>query len=164
MRARRARIRATPEHIAAPNRRCSRRNTPTERDFSSSATVLQIPVQSVRVGFPLSQTVSLEPALMLSYVDGGFGTSLAGDLAMVLALSANRAEPQWYARPFVGIQHVSNALGGDHAALGVGAGVRIPTTDRIATRIEGRFRYLTKNSSFSSNELGLHVGLSFFTH
>jgi len=142
-------------------------NTPNgQRQGSTTSTLFAFPIQSVRVGFPLNDRIALEPSLgfMHASTDGLSQTGYDARVALVVALTQDRHQPQWFARPFVGVAHDWQGLLDTHTTLGVGAGVRLPMADRIASRIEGRYTYYSMSNFDGGHELGLYFGLSFFTH
>ena len=124
---------------------------------------LDVPVQAIRVAFPLDDQFAIEPTLSLVTAGGDFGraTLLTLDAALLYELSTDRSRPQWFLRPFIGVHHDTPEATG--ITLGGGAGVKIPATDRIAARLEARYRYTSLGNGGSSNTLGLLAGVSVYT-
>lgn len=143
------------------------------RDDEIDATVISVPVQRVRVGYFLSPTVSLEPAIGLNRVsgDGETITLFQGDLGVVAHLSGTTRTAGVYVRPFVGLEVASfdsDAFGDESDSrprLGAGLGLKLPVLDgRLAWRLEGTFtRQFESGDRPGSNVIALLVGLSFLT-
>jgi hypothetical protein len=132
----------------------------------SSLTRVELPIAAFRVALPLNQHFALEPAAGFTRNGSDLGSSsiFALDVALLVELSQDRAAPRWFVRPFVGLQRTSFGGNADsRSTLGVGAGVRVPATDRISTRFEARYRYLPDGAVVSGNVIGLLAGLSVFT-
>lgn len=143
------------------------------------ATVLTLPVPSFRVGFFLSNAISLEPALSLRYarlkienpISGEerttSGTSYDLNLGLLYHFGADRVRSQPYLRPFLGIRGFSgDNNSGSQTSLGAAFGVKFPAAERLGTRLEVGFTHrLEDEPEFqASNQLFLSFGLSFFTH
>ena len=151
-----------------------------------TSTAFRLPVGRFRVGFPLTDALSLEPSIALSYARSTFenpvtgeeisgsGTGYELDLGFLFHLRTDRSKAQPYIRPFVGI-HGSNSendQGFDNSvnqlAVGAGLGFKIPATNRLGTRIEVGFAHEAEDDSDdgggpSRNAIFLSLGLSFFT-
>lgn len=138
--------------------------------LDDQGTAIQIPVQRVRAGFPLTPAMTFEPAFALMRVsnDGNSATSFALDASVLYHFSQNRAQNQLYLRPVLGINRASfeSDLADNSdtfVSLGVGFGVKIPLADRLATRLEAEFRHQLENEPFEAQSaLNLNFGLSFF--
>lgn len=136
---------------------------PPLRSPTFSYTELDVPVQAIRVAFPLDDQFAIEPTLSLVTEggDGGSATLLTLDAALLYELSTDRNRPQWFLRPFIGVHHDTPEATG--ITFGGGAGVKIPATDRIAARLEARYRYTSLGSDGSTNTLSLLAGVSVYT-
>ena len=129
-------------------------------------TVVSLPVQAFRVGFPLTRKVALEPRAAINSFRGG-GASLTTylfEVGLVYSPDGDRVGRGLYGRPFIGVSGFSTSGPGDdsdgHAGLGVG--LKIPFADRrLATRMEVNYAHGFSNPS--TNQIGLLIGLSFFT-
>lgn len=134
-------------------------------DFgTSSATIFQVPLQQIRVGFPMTPTISLEPALGYTHVsgEGSSSDSFSGELGLLVHFNENRKQPQGFVRPLIGLDDkVLDA--GTHFTVGAGLGMKVPATDRIAGRFELRYKHQFESDGVSGNLFGLAAGLSFFT-
>ena len=79
--------------------------------------------------------------------------------------AGDRVGKGFYLRPFLGVVGVSVSGGGgnDNSGYGgAGVGIKIPFADRrLATRMEANYAH--GFSSGGSNQIGLTLGLSFFT-
>jgi hypothetical protein len=145
-------------------------NGPTS-GTSTSVSEWDFPLQGVRGTIPLNGQFALEPAVAWTTASGPGNTrstAFNGDLGLLIDLNGTRSEPQFFLRPFVGLDHGGVTIAGvnsstDRATLGVGAGLRVPATDRIAMRYEARYRYLTEADGISGNVIGFLVGVSIST-
>jgi hypothetical protein len=130
-------------------------------------TTITIPGQQIRVGFPVSPRLSLEPVFGLNYIhaSGESQTSYRALLGMLYHLSTDRRANQLYVRPFVGF--VGNSANGDNttqAALGAGVGIKVPLYPRLGARFEANYTHtFSSGGADDSNAIGLLAGLSFYT-
>lgn len=129
-------------------------------------TIVALPVQSFRIGFPITEKMTIEPRASINSIHGG-GASFTAynfEVGLVYSRSGDRVGSGLYGRPFVGISGVNTSGGGDDndAHAGLGVGLRIPFADRrLATRMEANYAH--RFSDPGSNQIGLLIGLSFFT-
>ena len=127
----------------------------------NNGTVIDIPAQSIRMGFFVSPQLSIEPMFGLTSASGGGSTVTLYNIGAgaLYHFSPSRAAKQFYVRPFIQIAGVSASGSSDSQALfGVGGGVKIPLRDRIASRFEANFAHTD-----GSDMIGLLAGLSFYT-
>jgi len=128
--------------------------------FNPTTWNLVVPVQAIRVAFPLDDRLAIEPTLTLVKVGGDFSsTELTLDGALLYELSTDRSRPQWFLRPFIGVNHESTT----NVTAGGGVGIKLPATDRIAARLEARYTYTSFGDRGSNDELGLFAGVSVYT-
>ncbi len=138
----------------------------------NSVTVINIPAQAFRVGFFFDDNMSLEPKFAINTVTGSGDTftSYLAELGLLYhfyrtpTLRGTVPSPRsaFYVRPFAGIVGASG--GGNSntdAILGLGVGMKVPLISRLASRFEANFAH--QFGDFSSNQIGLLAGLSFFT-
>lgn len=140
----------------------------------NSVTVVDIPAQAFRIGFFVSDRISLEPKFGLTTVsgEGDTFTSYIAELGLLYHFYRARVRPDpypypspasaFYVRPFAGFVGASG--GGSsttNGRLGVGLGMKVPLVNRLASRFEANFAHTF--GDFSSNQIGLLAGLSFFT-
>lgn len=149
-------------------------------------TSFQLPVGRFRVGFPISDAISLEPSIALSYGRSTFenpatgeditssGTAYELDFGLLYHFRTDRTRAQPYVRPFLGIHGFSSEADGgfesssNQFALGAALGFKIPASSRLGTRLEIGFSHETEDDSDdggapSTNSIFFAVGLSFFT-
>ena len=131
-----------------------------------NVTVVALPVQSFRVGFPMTAKIDLEPRAAINSIRGGGAsfTTYAFEVGLVYSPSGDRVGRGVYGRPFLGVTGLSTSGPGDDnsAHLGLGVGLKIPFADRrLATRMEANYAHGFSNPS--TNLIGLLIGLSFFT-
>lgn len=144
----------------------------------NNATVFNLNLSQVRVGFLMSPQFSLEPSVGLNSfsVTGGSTTNYMLGLGGLYHFSASRAQNQFYARPFVnfiGTRDKSTSTAGatttttttssNVTEMGAGFGLKIPYQDRMAWRLEANMSHFSKQYIGSDNRLGLLFGFSYFT-
>jgi len=132
-----------------------------------NTTVVSIPFQDFRLGYFIDDKLELEPRLSVNSIHGG-GASLTTygfELGVLFMPAGDRVGKGFYLRPFLGVVGVSVSGGGgnDNSGYGgAGVGIKIPFADRrLATRMEANYAH--GFSSGGSNQIGLTLGLSFFT-
>lgn len=131
-------------------------------------TVISLPAQSFRVGFPISPRTSLEPKLDVNIITGNGDTftSYRGELGLLYHLGSSRYPGAYqraglYVRPFLGIVGFSDGDSDSAGLLGGGIGYKFPIISRLSSRFEANFAHQFGNGD--ANEIGLLAGLSFFT-
>ena len=128
---------------------------------------LAFPVQRVRAGFFVSDPVSIEPALGLSYVDYGSlsVTDFTAALAGLYHFGVDPARP----RVYVGLKGTLSVAIWDQESdgqFGVGGmlGVKLPVRSRFAVRLEaGYLRAFESEDRVAARDLWTTIGFSFFT-
>jgi hypothetical protein len=140
-------------------------------------TQITIPGQRFRIGFFMSDAVSLEPAVALNYLsaDDVSSTDFAGELGVLLHAAPGASGSRFYVRPFAGFDYVRfhddrATNGGSSSAtrtdIGAGVGIKTPIASRLHARFEANFAHRFDDSDVgdnSGNQLGLRAGLSFYT-
>jgi hypothetical protein len=126
-------------------------------------TVISLPAQSFRIGFFITDRISIEPKVSLTSISGGGErlTLWSAELGVPIHLRVNPIGRGYYVRPFGGGAGASG--GGESASggyAGIGLGSKFGFQDRLATRIEGNYAISFEDDSHA---LGLLLGLSFFT-
>ncbi len=126
-----------------------------------------VPVQSVRVGFFVSDRVQVEPSL--GFVLVSVGDETLSQLSLGIDLLAAFASEPGAPAPYVTVGGLITSLDvGDDTAtqFGVsgGLGVRFPQGDRWAVRLEGGLARLFENEgeALAAWELFGTLGFSFF--
>lgn len=134
---------------------------------SPNITTIAIPAGSFRVGFFVTPAVSIEPRVGLVSMSGGGSTTTiySGSVGMLYHFAVNPVGTGVYVRPFVGVNGTSGSGSSENQAnVGAGLGVKIPFASRLATRLEANYAHNFSSGAFaSSNQIGVDVGLSFFT-
>jgi hypothetical protein len=140
-------------------------------------TALTLPVSKFRVGFFMTDAVSLEPSVSLQYsrttienpVTGNdrtsSGTSYDLDFSLLYHFATDRTHSQPFIRPFFGIRGFNGEGNSASQALFGGAiGVKAPVATRLAARFEfGVTHFAEDEPEFaSSNRIFGSFGLSFF--
>jgi Outer membrane protein beta-barrel domain len=150
------------------------------RDASDQAkqTSLTVPVPRIRVGFFLTDALSLEPSVRFEFSRSTFENTLTGndvtssrkfydaDLGLLYHLSTDRTRSQIYLRPFVGIRGFTGDGDSDsQTSFGGGLGLKLPAADRLGLRLEvGYARFAEDVPTFgATDQLFASFGLSFFT-
>ncbi len=154
----------------------ARAQTPTALEFGvdatatiglgdNSFTTISIPSGSVRVGFPMTERVSIEPRGSLSITSGG-GNTITTYGVQVGALyhldEASRMRSGLYVRPAIGVSGYSGSGSQNSVFAGAGIGLKHPFLPQFGSRFEAAFYHNFNNGS--SNEIELSAGLSWFTH
>ena len=145
---------------------------------------LTVPVPRLRVGFFLTDAISLEPSFQFNYARVTIENNITGDerttsgsnyeldFGLLYHFSTDRTQRQVYVRPLIGINGFSSSDDDDdddtsssQVVFGVGLGIKLPSTNRLATRLEGGFVHQSEDDPFfpSSNRLYASFGISFFT-
>lgn len=131
-----------------------------------TTTIIAIPVQAVRAGFPLSDRVLLEPRLAFTFVsvEGNSSTRVVPTLGLVYNLVSDPARTRPYIRPFVAAIFTSNGSSATQAIVGGAVGLRQPVASRLAVRLELRAAYgFETDTRPSLTSVAALFGLSFFT-
>jgi hypothetical protein len=149
-----------------------------ESSDQAKQTSLTVPVPRIRVGFFLTDAVSLEPSVRFQYSRSTFedpftgndvtssGKSYDADLGLLYHFSTDRTRSQIYVRPFVGIRGFSGEGDSDsQTSFGGGLGLKLPAADRLGLRLEvGYARFAEDVPTFgATDQLFASFGLSFFT-
>jgi hypothetical protein len=130
-------------------------------------TVVALPAQDFRLGYFLNDKLEIEPRFSLNSLHsaGATLTTYAFELGLLLMPSGDRIGNGFYLRPFLGVAGISVSGGGgsnNSGYAGAGFGLKIPFADRrLATRLEANYAHGFSNGG--SNQIGLALGLSFFT-
>jgi opacity protein-like surface antigen len=130
-------------------------------------TAINIPLQSVRVGFFVSDQLSIEPAIGFSYLDVGDTsiTQLGAGANLQYHFTADATRTRFYIGAGGGLNLLD--IGDEQETqfgLGAGLGVKLPIASRMAIRIEGSFsRFFESDLLPGANVIGALVGFSFFT-
>jgi hypothetical protein len=138
----------------------------------NSFNTINIPAQAFRVGFFVQDNISIEPKVGINStsVNGHRSTNYRAELGLLYHFFRPGMRPypspgprsSVYVRPFVGIVGSSNNDASDtNGLLGIGVGMKVPLVNRLAARFEANIAHTF--GDFSSNELGILAGLSFFT-
>ena len=134
----------------------------------NSGTVISIPAQSFRAGFPISPRTSLEPKIGINIFtgDGDTFTTYRGELGLLYHLGSDRYPGAYqraglYVRPFVGIVGFADGDSDSAGLLGAGVGYKFPIISRLSSRFEANFEHQFGDGD--ANAIGLLAGLSFFT-
>ena len=157
-----------------------------ERSDNITATSFRLPIGRFRVGFHLTDAISLEPSVAFAYArstienrttgeeTSGSGTGYELDVGMLYHLRTDRSRMQPYLRPFLGVHGSSSdsdsgfETSATKLAFGGGLGFKFPMANRLGTRLELGFSHETEDDSDngggpSRNSFYVAFGLSFFT-
>jgi hypothetical protein len=158
---------------AKAQRSTSRGSTPIELGIDGGVifgldaprvTVVSLPLQDFRIGFLVTDDLAIEPRFNLNSVHGNGASVTTYDFALGLVYQPDRVGKGFYGRPFIGVSGASVSGGGstNNGYLGLGLGLKLPFADRrLATRMEANYAHGFNNGGF--NQIGLLIGLSFFT-
>lgn len=136
-------------------------------DIDQSATQVNFPEQSIRAGFFVSPSMSVEPSLGFSVLDVGDEsiTALAAGVDLLFHFSPDVSAPQLFVA--VGPEVMRVDLGDEgESQFGLGGdfGVKLPVARQLAVRLAAFYtRFFETEALFGSNQFGVSAGLSFFT-
>ena len=164
--------------VAAPSasgQRSSQRSGPIELGIdggvsflfaSPTLTQVALPVQDFRLGYFLNDKAEIEPRFNINslHANGGGVTTYGFEIGLLLLPHGDRVGNGVYLRPFAGLTGASVTGGGSNSSgnAGVGVGLKLPFEDRrLATRLEANYTREFGNGGI--NEIGVLIGLSFFT-
>jgi hypothetical protein len=129
-----------------------------------NTTVVSIP-QAIRVGFFMTDRVSLEPRLNFDSFSQGGGSlrTYAAELGALFHPGGYRTGSRIYIRPFVGVEGVGGSgPDDDDFYVGGGVGVKLPFWDRrFAARLEANLAHVFDEGD-NDTRLGLLFGISAF--
>ena len=154
-------------------------DAPTEYGIDAGATLgfgdassaqFSLPASRLRIGFPVSPQVTLEPVAGLSYnkTEGSSGVFIynleGGALYNLRAFNApvddTVAVTSAYVRPFLGLTGYTGGSSSDtEFSAGTGIGVKVPWQPDLSWRLEANVGYGFSNKAA---RVGLLAGLSFF--
>lgn len=136
-----------------------------------NVTIVQLPFQRFRVGFFISDRTELESSLLFQHVSSGGQsvTTLGLGGAFVYHFTADVTRPRFFVQAAGTFSWLD--VSGDFVdesatqfGLGTGLGAKLPAGDRFAVRLEAAFAHLFETEDqVGSNNIGLGVGVSFFT-
>jgi hypothetical protein len=134
---------------------------------ADNVTSIDVPQQSIRVGFFVSDQLSIEPAVGFSWLHTGgeSATQLALAGRVLYHFSPDPTRPRFYLGGGAGFNLIDV---GDQQetqfGVGGGLGVKLPVADRMAIRLEGSFsRFFETDLLPAASVIGAVVGFSFFT-
>jgi len=134
----------------------------------NAVTSIDIPVSSVRIGFPIGVRTSLEPKFRINVITGNGDTftSYRAEMGLLYHLGSGRYPGAYhraglYLRPFLGIAGHANGNSDSDGILGFGVGFKQPLVSRLSSRFEANLAHRFGDGDYT--ELGLLAGLSFFT-
>lgn len=150
---------------------------PIEYGIDASATfglddpnvrVIAIPAGVFRVGWFANDRVSLEPQFSLlsisSDVPDADVTVYSFALGLLWHFGIGRPYAGLFTRPFIGVAGFSNGESEADPFLGIGVGMKWPFANRrFAARGEVNYAHTFADPD-DADQIGLLLGLSFFTH
>jgi hypothetical protein len=131
----------------------------------NSFTDFNVPSGSLRVGFPMTPRVSIEPKGRLSIASANSHTVTTYRVEVGALYHFDEAAMQRsgvYVRPTVGVSGFSGDNSENTVFGGIGLGLKKPILGQLGARYEAAFLHNFNNGS--ANELELSAGLSWFTH
>jgi hypothetical protein len=150
--------------------------TPTALELGVDATIdvglggdsftdVNIPSGTMRVGFPITPRVSIEPKGRLGVVSANSHTVTTYRVEVGALYHFDEAAMQrsgLYVRPTLGVSGFSGDNSENTFFGGIGVGLKKPIVGQLGARYEAAFLHNFNNGS--ANELELSAGLSWFTH
>jgi hypothetical protein len=131
----------------------------------NSTTEFSIPSGSLRVGFPISPRVSIEPkgSLHIKSADDNTVSIYRAEVGALYHFDATTMQRSGlYVRPTLGISGFTGDNSENTFFGGIGVGLKKPIVGQLGARYEAAFLHNFNNGS--ANELELSAGLSWFTH
>lgn len=128
-------------------------------------TDISIPSGTLRIGFPISPRVSIEPKGSLAIHSANSNTVSTYRIEVGVLYHFDEAAMQrsgLYVRPTLGLQGFSGDGSENTFFGGIGVGLKKPILGQFGARYEAAFLHNFNNGS--ANELELSAGLSWFTH
>lgn len=136
---------------------------------SPKTTVVSFPVQTARVGFFVSDRLSIEPALSFNYFkpEGDDGTTIMqGRLSVLYHFSADLNKPGFFIQPLVGLRHIGGG-GSSNTQFDAGGGIgfKAPVGSHMAFRLQGLYNHGFETDTVAASDVvSILVGISFYTH
>ena len=128
-------------------------------------TDISIPSGSMRIGFPMTPRVSIEPKGSLGIHSANDNTVTTYRIEVGALYHFDEAAMQrsgFYVRPALGLKGFSGDGSENTFFGGVGVGLKKPVLGQFGARYEAAFLHNFNNGS--ANVLELSAGLSWFTH
>jgi hypothetical protein len=143
------------------------------QEITTTVNTIDIPLGVIRAGFFVTENVAIEPAFGLRYqrVGDNNNSETVFDVGVPIYLSPNRRENQVFIRPVVGLLHVSSdasSAGGPansdtQVNVGVGLGIKLPMSDRFATRFEAQYRHASRSDRLLAyDQIAALAGISVY--
>ena len=130
-------------------------------------TVIQIPVPAIRLGYYLTDRVSIEPKVGFESIHDNAGTvsDFSAQIGMLFHFENNPIGRGAYARPFVGLLgEKAKGYSETRTVFGGGLGVKDAFATRFASRLEVNYSHASALSDEpATNSLGVLFGISVFS-
>ncbi len=133
----------------------------------STLTTVSIPTSTLRVGLWMSDQVSIEPNVGLTWMhaSGESLTTIDAALAFLYHFNADASRARPYVAVFPGLTHFNGDGSTTQFYAGAGLGVLLPMQERFAVRLEGQYRHRFSNDELGSSDgAAARIGFSYFTH
>lgn len=134
---------------------------------TDNVTVIAVPAQRFRVGFFVSDAVSIEPAVGFAYVNFSDEslTELSAALAILYHFTSDPDRPRFYLGIGGGLDLIDVGDASDtQFGIGGALGVKLPVGDQFAVRLEADYvRGFESDDRLGTHNLAALVGFSFFT-
>lgn len=130
-------------------------------------TIVSLPVPAVRLGFYMSDRVSIEPKAGFQSVhdDAGTLSQYSAEIGLLYHFENMPVGRGVYARPFAGLIGTSGGGSSDtQTFFGGGLGLKQPFANRFASRLEVNYSHMTApRGGSAANSLGVLFGISVFS-
>ena len=131
------------------------------------ASLISIPDQAIRFGVFVSNRLSIEPSIGLTWIDGQERepfTTVSLGLSGLFHITPDRSKPQAFLRPTTGVEYnffrANNEI---QFAAGGYLGLRIPAASHLSVRLESGFlRRFESENVVSSDMVSFNFGVSLF--
>lgn len=132
-----------------------------------TTTRTSIPIESFRFGLFVSNKLSIEPSLALTFIDGQNADPVASAsfwLSGLFHFTGDRGKPQTFVRPTGGVEYYSNgSVSHSQFKAGGYVGMKVPIAGHLSFRVEaGYLRGFESDDLPSSDEVALNFGISLF--
>lgn len=132
-----------------------------------SYTRFAIPLEFFRVGFFVSDRVSIEPSMRLMWAkgEGGDGTtSYDINTGLLIHTRKVRSAPQLFLKPLVGFTGYNSEESRSQPYFGLGGGLKVHGTNRMAFRTGLEYQRALRSGPLPEQDrINLLIGLSYFT-
>jgi hypothetical protein len=129
----------------------------------NQSSILELPAASVRVGYFLTDRVSVEPNVTYSRFtpeEGARSSSYFASVGIAYHLQADRSKPQLFVQPYLGISGSEGGSDDAFALIGATVGFKLPLAERVVLRTSAN--YDRGLSDGDNSFIGVRTGFSVY--